>query len=64
MTKIGIKESLTEASLGWNCFGLYKKDREFYTFKNKYVRDNIRKSNKGSVLLIDKSSQNNLKKCY
>ena len=43
----GIKESLTEASLGWKCFGLYNRDREFHTFKNKYVRDFIRKSSKG-----------------
>ena len=47
MTGFGIKESLTEASLGWKCFGTYNKDREFYTFNDKYVRDFIRKSIKG-----------------
>ena len=43
----GIKDCLTEASLGWKCFGTYNKDREFYTFNDKYVRDFIRKSIKG-----------------
>ena len=47
MSGFGIKDCLTEASLGWKCFGTYKKDREFYTFNNKYVRDFIRKSIKG-----------------
>ena len=47
MTGFGIKDCLTEASLGWKCFGTYNKDREFYTFNNKYVRDFIRKSIKG-----------------
>ena len=44
LTKIRIKGSLTEASRGWNCFGLYNKDREFDTFSKKHVRDFIRKS--------------------
>ena len=43
----GIKDCLTEASLGWKCFGTYNKDREFYTFNIKYVRDFIRRSIKG-----------------
>ena len=47
MTGFGIKDCLTEASLGWKCFGTYNKDREFYTFNDKYVRDFIRKSIKG-----------------
>ena len=47
MTGFGIKDCLTEASLGWKCFGTYNKDREFYTFNDKYVRDFIRKSVKG-----------------
>ena len=47
MTGFGIKVCLTEASLGWKCFGTYNKDREFYTFNKKYVRDFIRKSIKG-----------------
>ena len=38
---------MTEASLGWKCFGTYNKDREFFTFNDKYVRDFIRKSIKG-----------------
>ena len=41
------KDCLTEASIGWKCFGTYNKDREFYTFNDKYVRNFIRKSNKG-----------------
>ena len=47
MTGFGIKGCLTEASLGWKCFGKYNKDREFYTFNDKYVRSFIRKSIKG-----------------
>ena len=47
MSGFGIKDCLTEASLGWKCFGTYNKDREFYTFNNKYVRDFIRKPIKG-----------------
>ena len=47
MSGFGIKDCLTEASLGWKCFGKYNKDREFYNFNNKYVRDFIRKSIKG-----------------
>ena len=43
----GIKDCLTEASLGWKCFGKYNKNKEFYTFNDKYVRDFIRKSIKG-----------------
>ena len=35
----GIKDCLTEASLGWKCFGKNIKDREFYRFNDKYVRD-------------------------
>ena len=35
MSGFGIKDCLTEASLGWKCFGTYNKDREFYTFNNK-----------------------------
>ena len=46
MTSLGIKERLTEASLGWKFFGLYNENPELYTFK-KYVRDYIRKSDKG-----------------
>ena len=47
MTGFGIKDCLTEASLGWKCFGTNNKDREFYTFNDKYVHDFIRKSIKG-----------------
>ena len=47
MSGFGIKDCLTEASLGWKCFGAYNKDREFYTFNDKYVRNFIRKSIKG-----------------
>ena len=43
-SSFSIKDCSTEASLGWKCFGKYNKDREFYTFNNKYVRDCIRRS--------------------
>ena len=39
MSGFGFKDCLTEASLGWKRFGTYKKDRHFYTFNDKYVRD-------------------------
>ena len=35
MSGFGIKDCLTEASLGWKCFAKYNKDREFYTFNDK-----------------------------
>ena len=47
MSGFDIRDCLTEASLGWKCFGTYNKNREFYTFNDKYVRNFIRKSNKG-----------------
>ena len=47
MSGFGIKDRSTQASLGWKCFRTYNKDREFYTFNKKYVRDFIRKSIKG-----------------
>ena len=47
MSGFGIKDCLTEASLGWKGFGTNNKNKEFYTFNNKYVRDFIRKSIKG-----------------
>ena len=47
MSGFAIKDCLTESSLGWKCFGTYNKNREFYTFNDKYVRDFIRKSIKG-----------------
>ena len=47
MSGFGIKDCLTEASLEWKSFGKYNKDREFYTFNDKYVRNFLRKSIKG-----------------
>ena len=47
MSGFGIKDCLTEASLGWKCFGTYNINREFYTFNDKYLRDFIQKSIKG-----------------
>ena len=47
MSGLGIKHCLTEAFLGWICFGKYKKYRDFYTFSGEYVWDFIRKSIKG-----------------
>ena len=43
MRGFGIKDCLTEASLGWKCFGTYNKVKDFYTFNDKYVIDFIRK---------------------
>ena len=43
----GIKDCLTEASLGWKCFGTYNQDKEFYTFNDKYIRNFYCKSIKG-----------------
>ena len=47
MSGFGIKDFLAEASLGRRCFGTYNKNREFYTFNNKYYKDFIRISIKG-----------------
>ena len=47
MSGFGIKDCLTEASLGWKCFGTYHKDREISTFNDKYVRDFVRIPIKG-----------------
>ena len=46
MSGFGIKDCLTEASLGWKCFGKYIKNKEFYTFNDKHVRSFIRNSRK------------------
>ena len=54
MSSYGIKDCLTEAILGWKCSGIYKKNREYYTFNYKYVRDFIRKSIKsGRVVALN-----------
>ena len=47
MTGFGIEDCLTKSSLGWKYFGRYNKNREFYTFNDKYVRHFMRKSVKG-----------------
>ena len=39
MSGFDIKDSLTEASLGWKCLATYNKDREFHIFDKKFVRD-------------------------
>ena len=46
----GIKDCLTEASLGWKCFGTYNKDGEICSFNDKYVRDFICKIKKAGKL--------------
>ena len=46
----GIKDCLTEATLGWKRFGTYNYDREFNTFNDKYVRDLVRKLIEGGKL--------------
>ena len=47
MSVFGLIDCLTEASVGWKCFGTYIKDRDFYTFSDKYVSVFIRRSIKG-----------------
>ena len=60
MSGFGIKDCLTEDSLGWKCFGTYNKDGEFYTFKDKYVRDSFRKSIEGgSVAALNRYFESN-----
>ena len=60
MSSFGIKGCLTEASLGWKCFGTYNKNREIYTFNDKYVRDFIRRSIKGgSVAALNRYFESN-----
>ena len=38
MIEFGITDCLTEASLGWKSFGKKIKNREIYTFNERYVR--------------------------
>ena len=52
MSGFVIKHCLTEASPRWKCFGKYNKDREFYTFNDKHVRDFIRQSIKGGRVVV------------
>ena len=60
MSRFGIKDCLTEASLGWKCFGTYNKDGEFYTFNDKFVRDFLRKSIKvGRVAALNRYFESN-----
>ena len=60
MAGFGIKDCLTEASLGWKCFGKYNKNKEFYTFNDKYVRSFIRKSIKGGrVVALNRYFESN-----
>ena len=47
MSELGIRDCLTEATLGWKGFGKYNKIRDLYTFNVKYVRDCIRRLIKG-----------------
>ena len=51
MSGFGIKDCLTEASLGRKCFGKYNKNRDFYTINEKYVRKFLRRSIKGVRLV-------------
>ena len=60
MKGFGNKNCLIEASLGWKCFGIYNKDREFLTFNDKYVRDFIRKPIKsGRVAALNRYFESN-----
>ena len=43
----GVKDCLTEASLGCKCFRTFKKDRKLYTMNDEYDRDFIGRSIKG-----------------
>ena len=60
MAGFGIKDCLTEASLGWKCFGKYNKNKEFHTFNDKYVRSFIRKPIKGGrVVALNRYFESN-----
>ena len=60
MSGFGIKDCLTEARSAWKCFGTYKKDRGYYTFNDKYLREFIRKSNKsGKVAAFNRYFKSN-----
>ena len=47
MSGFDINDCLTETSLGCKWFGNYNKDRDFFTFTDKYVRDFKNKTTKG-----------------
>ena len=53
ITFVSYKNSLTESSLGWACLGKYLKEdgKTFYTPRNKYVRNFIRKAVHGGRVL-------------
>ena len=38
MSCFGVKNCFKETSLGWKCFARHNKDRELYTFNDKYFR--------------------------
>ena len=60
MSGFGIKDCLTEVSPGWNCFGTYNKDGEFFTFNDNNVRHFIRKSIKGRIVAaLNRYSESN-----
>ena len=52
-TSVSCKNLSTESSLGWACLGRYLKEdnKTFYTPKNKYVKDFIRKTVHGGRLI-------------
>ena len=62
LSGFGFKDCLTEPSLGWICFGTHKKDQDFYTFHDKYVRNFITKSNKGRKITGLKSYSERLQR--
>ena len=60
MSGFGINDCLTEAGVGWNCFGTYNKDRKICTFSNKNVREFVRESVKGEkVTAFSRSFESN-----
>ena len=57
ITSVSYKNSLTESSLGWACLGKYLKEdsKTFFTPKNRYVRNFIRKTVRvGRVICLNR----------
>ena len=58
VTGVSYRNSLTEVAVGWSCLGknLNEDNRIFYTPKNKYVRDFIKKTVHGGRVLACKKT--------
>ena len=62
LSGFGSKDCLTEATLGWKCFGTYKKVRENYTFNDVFLEILYVNRSKVGELLLLKDTLNQISK--